>query len=94
MSMNVMISSDEEIFVAQCLVLMSKESRGGGINSLFSQQCDEPSSNVSSSESSDEDNPFEHSEDENEIHSKGMILSSDLPAKNQWECERHSSKQW
>lgn len=87
-----MISSDEEVFVAQCLVSMSKESRGGGIDSLFSQQCDEPSSAVSSS--SDEDNPLEYSEDEDEIHSKGMILSSDLPHTNQWERERHSSNQW
>jgi hypothetical protein len=93
MSMNVVISSDEEVFVAQCLLSMSKESRGGGIDdSLFSQQCDEPSSAVSSS--SDEDYPLEYSEDEDEIHSKGMILSSDLPHTNQWERERHSSNQW
>lgn len=84
-----MISSDEELFVAQCLVSMSNESRGG--KGIFSQQCDEPSSDVNSS--SNEDNQFEYSEDEDEIHSKGMILSYDLPDTNQWERERHSSKQ-
>ncbi len=77
--MNEICSYREEVFVAQCLVSMSKERDG-------------PSPVVSSDEEYpiEEDDATLKSRHDTE----GMIPASALPDPNHWERERSSKEQW
>ena len=77
----------DEVFVAQCLVSMSKEP----CTTDYAQRCDEPSS-----VSGDEEYPMEGDDYNVEIRydRDGMIPASTLPNPNSWKHEKNSSRLW
>ena len=86
----------DEVFVAQCLVSMSKEEpRASTTPPTIVQQCDDEPTSVS--ESDEEYNPIENIDDERvriplRYSRDNMITTFALPDPNDWERrERHSS---